>query len=216
VSYKPNIWFFSPYCESHKGRPDVQGRDLGLKYNEYADLVTDPMDWICFSDSDAMPCGKYWERLLEKAIIDNPAAGAFVPMTGGLIERRSGWQMIPEFRHHYDVTEWWNYAQDAFQVHGARAVDFTDIDLGGTGKNKQVPFSGVAFCFQKQTWVDMGGAPEGMWTGCDHAIHRGIRDTGRRIYLLPGWVVFHWGMDFRHTALNDPPETMGGEEWQRA
>jgi GT2 family glycosyltransferase len=181
-----------PVCPEHAGKKP--GTDLGWAYNKMASVVPDG-DWILFIDGDALNVStRYWFRLIERAIAKEPEAGAFVPYTTGLAHSMSGWQMLKHLHGTHDLAAFWKEGWERFTKYGIQMTDVTDIE--DINRNYR-PFSGVSFCVSKRTWLEIGGSPEGSFTFNDWAIHRKIRAAGKRVYLIKGWLVYHFGHQLR-------------------
>jgi GT2 family glycosyltransferase len=195
------IYPMIPWCPD-----DIRGgRDLGWAYNQFASIVPDD-DWFLFMDGDALPTStKLWLRLLEKAVLLQPDAGAFVPMTTGLNLQMSGWQMLLDLNGTHDLEAFYREGWARWHSKGVQMVDVTDIEEENPNYR---PFSGVAFLIQKRTWVEIDGSPEGKMAFNDWAIHRKLRAAGKRVYLLPGWVVYHLGKALPEYTKR--PRSMGG------
>jgi GT2 family glycosyltransferase len=182
------IWNFVPYCPLNEGAEGVVGKDLGTMYNRYIEPVP-AGDWACFLDHDVMQTTRYWYRLLEQATKALPDAGVFVAATNRLNPLRSAWQMAGEALETCDdITVHWQEGHARYSKYGAEVVDVTDIE---DSSSLVVPLSGTAFCVSVDAWRAVGGAPSG-FTQVDWRIHRRMREGGYRVYLLPGWYVYHW------------------------
>lgn len=180
------IWNFVPYCPREMGDP--HGCDLGFTYNAYMDLIPED-DWACFMDHDTLVTSRSWYRVLEAAVESEPDAGAFVAVTNRLVKARSGWQMAPEADHdNHDVIYHWKIGYLRERKYGASLQDVTDIESKGRYK----PFSGFFFCVSKKTWIAMGGCKKHDFCSVDHYLHREIKKTGKKVYLLNGIYLYHW------------------------
>jgi hypothetical protein len=171
-------------CRPDAGEP--QGYDIGCGYNELF-WHFDPDCWLCVMDQDVCQTTRTtWDRLLRKAIGEHPEAGAFCAMTNRLMRWVSSWQMVPEeYEYERDIVKHFALGARLAKEHGTKTIDVTDIEQAG-----HKPLSGMAFVIQQKAWMQIG--PITRIRECDWEIHRRLRAAGRRVYLLPGWYVFHW------------------------
>jgi GT2 family glycosyltransferase len=191
---------------SWEGAEGMKGEDLGFAYNRAMREIQSPDDWVCFIDGDAINVSsRWWFRLLEAAIEQQPDAGLFGCYTVGLVPNRSDYQMLMHLEGSHDMREFYKEGWDRFVKFGAALEDVTNIDIGTRYK----PLSGVAMCIQKRTWDEMGGVEEGHFFFVDHAIHKGVRNLGNRVFLVKGWVLYHFGKRIREYAGRPP--SRGGE-----
>jgi GT2 family glycosyltransferase len=182
------LYFSLAVCGSKEGKKP--GRDLGWAYNREMLRTPDDSDWVCLLDADTMPTTKIdFRDILEAAIAAEPEAGAFLAVTNRLSRTCSAWQMINELPDNdFNILHHLEAGKERTQRFGAELQDVTNIDVNSS----YAPLSGFAFVVQKATWRAMGGFLEGRGMyGIDWDAHRRIRATGKRIYLLKGWYVFH-------------------------
>jgi GT2 family glycosyltransferase len=159
--------------------------DVGLAYNKAMALLGVD-DWAVMMDHDVALCSRKWFRVIAAAIANDPGAGAFVACTNRLNPKKSMWQLVNVNRDDDRILHHCKIADDRMREHGSAVIDVTDVEQDKRG----MPFSGFFFAVSKATWTAIGGAPHGFGR-VDYEIHRRIRASGRRIYLLPGLYVFH-------------------------
>jgi GT2 family glycosyltransferase len=173
---------------SNEGEP--RGGDLGHAYSKNMRLIGVD-DWAVFQDHDAMPCNRRWFDLIEDAIAQEPEAGAFVAVTNRLDRAKSDWQMTLEEEvrtDENDMHEHWRVGLSRRERFEGELVDVTDIEDVGVSR----PFSGFSFAISRRTWDEIDGWNLHGFYQVDWAIHRRIRELGRRIFLIPAWYVYHW------------------------
>lgn len=151
-------------------------RNLGRAYNEIASRLR-PDDHVCFLDHDAVFTTYDWFRQLSEAIERYPDAGLFGAMTNRIGNKQ---QIAPGAPASHDTAAHRAFGAKLMAEHGSAAIDVTNKHL----------LSGVVLCFPRMGRSGIRFA-DGFF-GVDNQVHRDVRSSGKRVYLLPGLYVQHW------------------------
>jgi GT2 family glycosyltransferase len=166
-------------------------RNLGRAYNEIASRLR-PDDHCCFLDHDATFTTYDWYRQLLEAIERYPDAGLFGAMTNRIGNKQ---QLAPGAPAGHDMAAHRAFGAKLLTEHGSAAVDITGQHL----------LSGVVMCFPRI--VSSGIRFKDGFFGVDNEVHREVRRSGKRIYLLPGFYVQHWYRGNGEKHVNAPRAT---------
>lgn len=163
-------------------------KNLGRAYNEIAGRLR-PEDHCCFLDHDAVFTTYDWYRQLVEAIERYPDAGLFGAVTNRIGNRE---QISTGAPVGHDMAAHRAFGAKLMAEHGSNAIDVTNRHL----------LSGVVMCFPRL--ASSGLRFENGFFGVDNDIHRKVRQSGRRIYLLPGLYVQHWYRGAGEKHVNAP------------
>lgn len=183
------IHYFIPYSTS---------RDLGAAYNKCAALITNPDDWICFTDGDVMFLTPDYGHQLEEIILDNSGSGLIT----GICNRVGNPDQL-----HEGV-----FSEDAnILYHRRLALELQRTKRLQVREVKNV-ISGFLMLIKKSTWDLIHGAPEGRGIlSIDNHISQRVLNAGLKILVMEGVYMLHFyrldtGRHDRSHLLNIRPE----------
>ncbi len=157
--------------------PTSQDKNLGKAYNEYAALVKDPEDWICFKDRDVMFLTNDYIDLIPQVIAKNSDIGLFTCLTNRVGNKLQCYQGRisddPNMKNHHSI---------AVQLLNKNRMACTYV-------NKII--SGHILIVQKKMWMKIGGAKDGL-LGVDNDISKKIIKLGKSIAIMQGLYVLHF------------------------
>ena len=164
------IHFHSPYSLI---------KDIGKAYNESAKLVTDPNDWICFTDLDSMFLVPDIGHQLQEIIDQNLEAGLLTCVTNriGNVHQKYDGKISdePNILEHRKI---------ALQLSREKRHQVKEIIT---------PISGHLMLIKKATWDSIGGAPEGRGLlSVDNTISNRMTRHGYKTILMEGVYLFHF------------------------
>ena len=170
------IWFFQPYSFSKK---------LFEAYDAYMNLVTNPNDWVCFTDGDTAFLLPNWGHQVKTYVDKYPDTGLFTCYASRChysVQVRRGTNM-----HNTDILYHRHQAEDVYH------------QLNGAVKEIDRRIAGHLMVIQKKTWMMVRdqvahavAAQKKEILGVDTKISNAILKAGLKIRLMRGIYIFHY------------------------
>lgn len=180
TSHKEKPIKLSQSINVHHITPGRSDKNLGLSINQIIQGLPDD-DWICLRDIDTIPM--YHEKFFIQCeeLAESGKADLY-----GCMTNRLG---LP-----YQVVEGM-YNETDISVHRATAMQLYK-DYGNEVEILNETIAGLFMLFSKQTWLKVGGYPQGKIydnTGMvDWKFCKAIKREGLKIGLAKGVYLFHW------------------------
>lgn len=158
------------------GTPYATDLNYGRACNEFVSLLPEG-SWACLMDHDVMFTTPDWYRILQRVAAAEPGA-----LLGAVTNRCAApWQKAREApTDNHDIVRHRLIGQ-ARRDNYRTLLDVTDT----------MGMAGAVLCFSKATWQEVGGFADGLLC-VDHQFLYGVREVGRRAYLVEGLYVYHW------------------------
>lgn len=164
------IWYFTPYS--------IQ-KDFGKAYNEYANLVTNPEDWICFVDGDSQFLTSNFGHQIEEYVSVYPDTGIFTCYTN----RVGNLEQCYNNRINED-SNILNHKRIALQLQKEKRLHVKELTK---------PISGMLMVIRKSVWDKINGSPEEKGIlGIDNHISQRVLNEGLKIRLMEAVYLFHF------------------------
>lgn len=165
------IWYFTPYGID---------KDLGKAYNQYAKLVTDKDDWICFLDADTcIGLVPKFGHVLQEIVDLYPDTGLFTSYASRIGNKQQ--RFAGKISEDPNILNHKKIAKSQVHHYKTRVKELNKI------------ISGHLMMVKKSTWDAIGGAPEGIGIlSIDNWISKRILRSGKNILLMEGIYLFHF------------------------
>jgi len=186
------LYNFTPYC------PKGEGKNLGLYYNKYMELLPNDEDWGILMDHDIMFTTYDWYNQINDII--NKYDGVLEDL-GMLtvVTNRIGQpnQLINDInlRRSNDIQIHRNYGQQLYNEKYDKIKIFEN--KGG--------LSGLVMIMKKSVWKESGGFMENGILGVDNNMHSKLINKKKDVYIMEGVYVYHW---YRNNNFNDKKHLM--------
>ena len=180
------VYNFTPYC------PKDEGKNLGLYYNKYMELLPNDDDWAILMDHDIMFTTYDWYNqicdIIKKYDGTLEDLGMLVVVTnriGNAYQRIYNSQLVQsnDVKVHRDFGK---------KLYKEKYDTLRRFSQGG--------MSGLVMVLKKSVWKQTNGYREDGILGVDNNIHSRIRKLGKEIYIMEGVYVYHW---YRNNVHND-------------
>jgi len=166
-------------------------KNIGHYYNAFMFNVTNPEDWVCFTDSDACFTTYNYGKQLEDIITKHPDVGCFTARTNRV-------NCI------YQVANGIDHASNDMTYHRELGKVFHDtfydecVDV-----TKAQLFSGFCILIKKELWDKFGGVTTQGMLGVDNEIHVKIQKNNEKVFLMKGVYLYHWYSNFHGKGKRD-------------
>lgn len=182
------IWYFKPYSLE---------KDLGSAYNQYADLISNPEDWLCFLDIDTMFLLHDTPVQMQEIVERYPSTGLFTCYTNRVGAKPQCLNGVAN-----EDPNMLNLYRIALQQQTEKRYNLVQIDH---------VISGFLMLIQKKTWDLIHGAPvERGLLAIDNHISQRVLNAGLKIQLMEGVYLNHY---YRlHKEMHDRSHLVTAEQ----